>query len=182
MIFVPTEVAGAWIIEPELNCDERGGFARTWCRRVFEERGLNSQLVQCSISINRQCGTVRGMHFQSQPHAETKLVRCTRGAIFDVVVDLRPESATFAKWVGHELTEKNHRMFYVPEGCAHGFQTLADDVEIFYQNSQEYRPENAAGVRWNDPAINVQWPLPVGVILPRDVAWPDLTVPNSDHR
>ena len=159
MLFLSTEISGVWLIEPELISDERGSFARTWCAREFEERGLNPGLVQCNISTNRQRGTLRGMHFQREPHAEAKLVRCTRGAIFDVIVDLRPGSPTFARWVGQELSADNHRMFYIPEGFAHGFQTLTDECELFYQMSHVYVSTSSAGVRWDDPTIGIRWPV-----------------------
>ena len=182
MKFIPLELPGVFLIESVLVLDDRGAFGRTWCQREFEEHGLSTQLSQCNVSITLRRGTIRGMHFQRPPYAEIKLVRCTRGAIFDVIIDLRPESQTFCQWIGRELTAENHRMLYVPEGFAHGFQALTDDVEVFYQTSQEHHSASAAGVKWNDPAINVLWPLPVSVILPRDASWPDISVPNSDHR
>ncbi|MEK6259350.1 MAG: dTDP-4-dehydrorhamnose 3,5-epimerase [Planctomycetota bacterium] len=174
MKFVPTELAGAWLIEPELVSDERGSFARTWCAREFEEHGLNPRLVQCNISTNRQRGTVRGMHFQREPYTEAKLVRCTRGMIFDVIVDLRSESKTFCQWIARELTAENRAMLYIPEGFAHGFQTLTDDTEILYQMSCEHHSASAAGLNWNDPAIAVCWPLPISRISQRDLVWPRL--------
>ncbi len=174
MLFLPTEVSGAWLIEPELISDERGSFGRTWCAHEFEKRGLNPRQVQCNISTNRLRGTVRGMHFQREPHAEAKLVRCTRGAIFDVIIDLRSGSPTYCRWAGQELTADNHRMFYIPEGFAHGFQTLTDDAEVFYQMSREFVPGVSCGVRWDDPAIRVCWPLPISVISERDRTWPEL--------
>ena len=174
MIFHSTELAGAWLIEPELVSDDRGAFARTWCAKEFEERSLNPHLAQCNISINRSQGTVRGMHFQREPHAETKLVRCTRGAIFDVIVDLRPESPTYRRWRGFELSATNHRSLYIPERFAHGFQTLTDDSEVFYQMSREYHAASSTGVRWNDPAVAVEWPREVALISQRDLTWPEL--------
>ncbi len=179
MIFTPLELAGACLIEPELITDERGAFARTWCAREFEEHGLNPRLAQCNISFNHRRGTVRGMHFQRAPHAETKLVRCTRGAIFDVAVDLLPESPTFGHWVGHELSAANHRMLYLPESFAHGFQTLTDDTEIFYQMSHGYVAGSSGGIRWNDPTFRIEWPLPISVIAAKDQAWPDWTRSGS---
>ena len=176
MLFVPAELPGAWLIEPEFNFDERGAFARTWCRREFEERELNPNLAQCNISINRLRGTVRGMHFQRRPHSETKLVRCTRGAIFDVIVDLRQDSPTFRRWISCELSAENHRLLYIPEGFAHGFQSLSDDSEVFYQMSREYQPESSTGVRWDDPMMAIQWPLPITCISERDCTWPSLYV------
>jgi dTDP-4-dehydrorhamnose 3,5-epimerase len=175
MIFLPTELPGAWLIEPELISDERGSFARTWCEGEFRQRGLNPRLAQCNISINRRRGTVRGMHLQRGPHAEAKLVRCTRGAIFDVLVDLRPESSTYRRWIARELSDDNRRMLYIPEGVAHGFQSLTDNAEVFYQMSREHHPESAFGIRWNDPAIAIQWPLLPCCISSRDLAWQDLS-------
>lgn len=173
MKFHETEISGVFEIEPELKPDERGFFARTWCQREFELHRLNSNLVQCSISFNKRIGTLRGMHYQAAPHAETKLVRCTRGAIYDVVVDLRPQSPTFKKWVGVDLTAENHRMIYVPAGCAHGFLTLKAESEVFYQMSEFYDAESARGVRWDDSAFQIAWPEKVEVISDRDRNYPD---------
>ena len=175
MLFIPSELPGAWLIEPEFKCDDRGGFARSWCSREFEVHGLNPRLAQCNISTNLRQGTVRGMHFQREPHAETKLVRCTRGAIFDVIVDLRPGSATLHRWLAFELSADNHRLLYIPAGFAHGFQTLTDDAEVFYQMSCEYVPGYASGVRWDDPSIQVKWPLPISIISTQDQSWPEWT-------
>lgn len=175
-----TPVAGAYVIELVRIEDDRGFFARSWCHREFEALGLNPQLTQCNISFNRRRGTLRGMHYQQAPHAEAKLVRCTAGAIFDVVVDLRPESATYRRWFGVELNAENRRGLYVPEGCAHGFQTLSDDAEVFYQMTADYHPESAVGCRWDDPQLQITWPLPVTEMSPRDQAWPWLTpVPTT---
>lgn len=180
MKFLPTELSGAWLIEPELISDERGSFARTWCAREFEARSLNPRLVQCNISVNRRCGTVRGLHFQREPHAEAKLVRCTRGAIFDVVVDLRPDSPTYCRWSAAELSAENHRQFYIPEGFAHGFQTLTDDCEVLYQMSQFFHPESAVGVRWDDAAFGIHWPATERRILSdRDASYPDFPEARS---
>jgi dTDP-4-dehydrorhamnose 3,5-epimerase len=176
MIFAETMLKGVFIIEPERLEDERGFFARTWCRRVFEEHGLNSQLAQCSISFNRTRGTLRGMHYQDEPYGEAKLVRCTHGTIYDAVIDLRPGSPTFKRWIGLELTADNHRMLYIPEGFAHGFQTLEEHTEVFYQMSQFYAPDYARGVRWNDPAFDIRWPAAVSVISERDRSYPDFAV------
>lgn len=167
MRFVETALPGAYIVEPERLEDERGFFARAWCRREFQRHGLNADLCQCNISSNIRRGTLRGMHFQLAPFAEVKLVRCTAGAIYDVIIDLRPTSATFKRWVSAELTRSNHRMLYVPEGLAHGFQTLVDDTEVFYQMSAYHAPEFATGVRWNDPAFGVRWPDAERPILSR---------------
>jgi dTDP-4-dehydrorhamnose 3,5-epimerase len=176
MIFTPLELPGAWLIRPELITDERGAFARTWCSRELQTRGLNPQMVQCNISFNIRRGTVRGMHFQRAPHAETKLVRCTHGAIQDVIVDIRADSPTFGRWLSCELSADNRAALYVPEGFAHGFQTLTDNAEVFYQMSREHHPGSAAGLRWNDPAIDIRWPLEISVISAKDQSWPDLAV------
>ena len=153
MIFVETALRGAFLIEPERQKDERGFFARTWCQREFEAHGLNTQWVQCNLSFNRPKGVLRGMHYQAAPYAETKLIRCTMGAIYDVIIDLRPESSTFRQWMALDLTAEDRRMLLVPEGFAHGFQTLVEETEVFYQMSQFYAPEHARGVRWDDPAF-----------------------------
>jgi dTDP-4-dehydrorhamnose 3,5-epimerase len=173
MLFQATELTGAFVLEPERFEDERGFFARTWCPREFEAHGLNPKLAQCSLSYNRLKGTLRGMHFQDAPHREAKLVRCTAGAIFDVMVDLRPRSPTFCRWVGAELSASNHKMLYIPEGCAHGFLTLEDHAEVFYQISESFAPQSARGVRWDDPAFGIAWPGPVRVISERDRTYPD---------
>lgn len=174
MKFVETGVAGVWIVELERHNDERGFFARSWCQHEFARRGLNHNLVQCNISWNMRRGTLRGMHFQSPPHEEAKLVRCTRGAVYDVAVDVRPHSPTFKRWAAVELTEDNFTMLYVPEGCAHGFQTLVDNTEVFYQMSACYAPGAARGVRWNDPGFGIAWPLcEEPIVSPRDASYPD---------
>lgn len=175
MIFIETKFQGAFIIEPERLEDERGFFARTWCQREFEAHGLNPRLAQCNISFNRKRGTLRGMHYQTAPYTEAKLVRCTMGAIYDVIIDLRPASPAFKQWLAVELSAENHRMLYIPEGLAHGFQTLIDNTEVFYQMSEFYHSECAEcarGVRWNDPTFGVDWPLPVSVIAEKDNAYP----------
>lgn len=176
MIFNPTPLSGAYIIEPERHVDERGFFARTWCRREFDEHGLDSRLVQCSISRNARRGTLRGMHYQLAPFAEVKLVRCTRGALYDVIIDLRQHSPTFRQWTGVELNEDNHLALYVPEGFAHGFLTLCDDTEVLYQMTEFYAPEYARGARWNDPAFGIVWPGPVNVISERDRSYENFVV------
>jgi dTDP-4-dehydrorhamnose 3,5-epimerase len=173
MIFTETPLKGAYIIEPERLEDERGFFARTWCQREFKAHGLGTELAQCNISFNRRKGTLRGMHYQSAPHAETRLVRCTSGIVYDVIVDLRPQSVTYKRWFSIELTAENHRMLYVPEGFAHGFITLRDDTEVFYQMSEFYAPEFARGVRWNDPAFGIEWPENVQVMAEHDRRYPD---------
>jgi dTDP-4-dehydrorhamnose 3,5-epimerase len=173
MRFIPTHLAGAYLIEPELISDNRGSFARTWCSNEFADKGLNANLVQCNISYNKIRGTLRGMHFQKAPHAEAKLVRCTKGAIHDFIVDLRTDSRTFTNWFGAELTEKNRNALYVPEGFAHGFITLQDDTEVLYQMSEFFHVECASGVRWNDTVFSIQWPIEVKVISERDQSYED---------
>ncbi|MDX1656340.1 MAG: dTDP-4-dehydrorhamnose 3,5-epimerase [Candidatus Competibacteraceae bacterium] len=165
MIFHPTPLAGVWLIEPQPMADRRGFFARTFCAREFAQRGLNAQLSQCSISHNRRRGVLRGLHYQAQPLPEAKLVRCSRGRIFDVAVDLRPASPTRGQWFAAELDADNRRALYIPEGCAHGFQTLVDDSEVFYQISADYRPQLSRGIRWDDPTLAIRWPLPGSAIL-----------------
>jgi dTDP-4-dehydrorhamnose 3,5-epimerase len=173
MIFRDTGIDGVWVIEPERIEDERGFFARTWDPDEFAERGLNPDLAQCSISFNRTRGTLRGLHYQAAPHEEAKLVRCTAGAIFDVAVDLRPHSSTFRDWFGIELSAENRLALYIPEGCVHGFLTLADDSQVHYQISQAYVPDAGRGVRWDDPAFAIRWPGDVVVINERDRSYPD---------
>ena len=165
MKFTETQLKGAYIIEPELIRDERGFFGRSWCQKEFTERGLNPNLVQCNISFNHKKGTLRGMHYQAKPYKEAKLVRCTMGAIYDVIVDIRPESSTFKQWVAVELTAENRKMLYIPEGMAHGFQTLVDNTEVFYQMSEFYHPESATGLRWNDPALKIEWLIKEDLII-----------------
>ena len=173
MIFTQTDLEGAYIVDIEPHRDERGYFARVWCSHEFEEQGLNTDLVQCSVAYNYKKGILRGMHYQNQPYAEVKLVRCTKGAVYDVIVDLRVDSPTHLKWVSVELTEENHRMLYVPEGFAHGYITLKDDTELFYQMSEFYVPGAGAGVRWNDPAFGIEWPDVGDILIPdKDQMWP----------
>jgi dTDP-4-dehydrorhamnose 3,5-epimerase len=173
VIFLPTSLPGAFIIDIERREDDRGFFARTWCRREFEEMGLSAGLAQCNTSYNRRRGTLRGMHWQAAPNAEAKLIRCTRGAIWDVIVDLRPDSPTYLDHVGVELTADSRRALYVPEGMAHGFVALEDDTEVFYQMSEFYEPTAARGARWNDPAFAISWPVGDPILHPRDAAYPD---------
>jgi dTDP-4-dehydrorhamnose 3,5-epimerase len=173
MIFQETKISGVFEVHPERKPDERGFFARTWCQKEFAEHGLDSRLVQCSLSYNTHKGTLRGMHYQAAPFAETKVVRCTQGAIYDVVLDLRPESATFKGWTSVVLTAENRDMIYIPTGCAHGFLTLQDATEVFYQMSEFYNPESARGVRWDDPEFRIVWPEKVSVISERDRTYPD---------
>jgi len=175
MIFIETKLAGACIVEIEKQEDERGFFARSWCQREFEAHGLNPNLAQCNISFNPKKGTLRGMHFQTEPFEEAKLVRCTMGSLYDVIVDLRQDSPSFRKHVGIILTSDNRRMLYVPEGFAHGFLTLEDNTEIFYQISEFYAPEYARGFRWNDPALGIEWPSEVKIISDRDRDYSDFS-------
>jgi len=174
MRFVETALAGAFVVEIEPIEDERGSFARTFSRDEFEAHGLSTDIAQCSISFNKKRGTLRGMHFQGEPYGESKLVRCIRGSIFDVIVDLRPESATYRRWFGIDLTPANGRMLYIPMGLAHGFQTLEDTTEVAYQISAPYRPTHADGVRFDDPAFGIEWPLEVTVVSARDREYPDV--------
>ncbi len=173
MKYTETAVPGAYVIDLEPVGDERGFFARTWCRDDFAARGLNPQLLQCNLSFNVRGGTLRGLHYQAAPHEEAKLVRCTLGAIYDVIVDLRPDSPSFKRHVAVVLSAANRRMLYVPEGCAHGFQTLEDHSEVFYQMSAAYAPEAARGVRWDDPAFAIDWPPAERIISARDRHYPD---------
>jgi len=173
VIFKETELAGAFLIEPERLDDERGFFARTFDRTIFNEHGLVSDIVQCNLSFNRRRGTLRGMHYQTPPFAEDKLVRCTTGAIHDVIIDLRPDSATYLRHVGLSLTADNQKMIYVPKGFAHGFLTLVDDTEVTYQMSAPHSPGHARGIRWNDPAAGIRWPAEIRVISERDRTLPD---------
>jgi dTDP-4-dehydrorhamnose 3,5-epimerase len=173
MTFVETSIPGVYEIRINAIPDERGFFARTWCRNEFEEHGLESVLLQCNISYNARKGTLRGMHSQAAPFGESKLVRCTQGAIYDVVLDLRPQSPSFKKWIAVTLTGENRNMVYVPKGCAHGFLTLQDQTEVFYQMSEVYNAESARGVRWDDPAFHISWPEKVEVISERDRSYPD---------
>ncbi len=173
MIFTETRLKCAYTIAIEKIEDERGFFARSWCQREFAERGLNSNLSQCNISFNRQKGIIRGMHYQSAPHEEAKTIRCTRGALYDVIIDLRPTSKTFTEWVGVELSAANQTMLYVPEGFAHGFLTLSNNTEVIYQMSEFYVPEAARGVRYDDPAFNIDWPDEIRTISDRDRSYSD---------
>ena len=173
MIFTETKLAGAFVIDMERHTDERGFFARTFCQQEFEAHGLNARVAQCNVSFNRRKGTLRGMHYQAAPFAEAKLVRCTSGSIYDVIIDLRPASATFKRHFAVELSAENRRMLYIPEDFAHGFQTLEDDTEVFYLMAQRYSAEHARGVRWNDPAFGIEWPKDERIIVDRDRNYPD---------
>jgi dTDP-4-dehydrorhamnose 3,5-epimerase len=176
MIFASTRLEEALLIDIEPVEDERGFFARIWCRHELGARGLDTEIAQESVSYNRLRGTVRGLHFQRSPHEETKIVRCTRGTIFDVIVDLRPRSASYLQWQGFELTAENRRAIYIPKGFAHGFQTLAEHCEIAYQISTLYAPEVAGGYRYDDEAFGIAWPLPPTTMSERDLSWPKFTV------
>lgn len=173
MIFTETRLKGAFIVELEKHVDERGFFARSWCREEFLAHQLNPELAQCNISFNQRKGTLRGMHYMAEPFGEAKLVRCTAGAAYDVIIDLRPDSPTRKQHLGEVLSAANRKMLYVPEGFAHGFQTLEDETEIFYQMSRGYVPEHARGVRYNDPAFGIRWMIDDVVILDRDRHYPD---------
>jgi len=171
--FSETALPGAWLVDVEPAEDERGGFARTYCEREFAARGLITRFPQCNVSYNRRAGTLRGLHYQVPPHAEVKLVRCTAGAIADVIVDLRGGSPTRLKWLAVELSARTRRALYVPEGFAHGFITLEDDTEVFYQIGAFYEPAAARGIRWDDPLFAIGWPRRPAVIAPRDASYPD---------
>jgi dTDP-4-dehydrorhamnose 3,5-epimerase len=176
MIFAETPLPGAYVIELDKHEDERGFFARSWCAREFTAKGLDPHLVQCNVSFNKLKGTLRGLHYQVPPHAEAKLVRCTKGSLFDVIVDLRKASPTFLKWFAIELTAANHRMIYIPNLFAHGFQTLEDDTEIFYQMSEFYEPAASKGLRWNDPRLGINWQDADRTMSQKDQAYPNLEV------
>lgn len=179
MKFHALELAGAYLITPERVEDERGHFVRTWCRDEFRRSIGDIAFVQASQSFNRQAGTLRGLHFQAAPHGEAKLVRCSRGAIYDVIVDIRPDSTSYGRWLGRELSEENGQALYIPDGFAHGFQTLEDASEVSYQISSYYRADLARGIRWNDRTLNIRWPLPVGMMSARDREWPDFAAARA---
>ena len=177
MIFTETPLPGAWMVDLELRSDERGFFARSYCLDEFAAQGLGTPLRQCSVSYNDRKGTLRGLHYQAAPHEEHKLVRCTAGAVFDVIVDIRPHSGHYKRWFATELTAQNRRALFIPPGFAHGFITLSDDAEVYYMISVPHSPEHAQGFRWSDPAFGIQWPLSPSVISPRDAAYPLLNSP-----
>jgi dTDP-4-dehydrorhamnose 3,5-epimerase len=179
MIFTRTDLPGAYAIDLELIDDPRGFFARAWSEEEFAAKGLDTRIAHCSVSFNERRGTLRGLHFQRTPHEEVKVVRCTRGALFDVIVDLRPESPGFSRWIGVELTADNRRALYVPRGFAHGFQTLTDGTEVYYMISTPYVPEASYGVRWNDPTFGIVWPLDPVEISEKDRRWPDFKTSKS---
>jgi dTDP-4-dehydrorhamnose 3,5-epimerase len=172
MRFRKTKIAGAWLIDPDPHEDDRGRFMRAWCVREFEEQGLNFSPVQANMGFSLTKGTIRGLHFQKEPALEIKLIRCTRGTVFDVVVDLRPASPSFGQWASAELSAENGRMMYVPKNCAHGYQTLEDHTEIYYLTSGFYTPGAVSGVRFDDPLFGIQWPLVVTLVSEQDRNWP----------
>ncbi len=173
MLFLPTGLPGAFIVELEPRSDARGFFARQFCENEFEEQGLIGRVAQCNVSWNKRAGTLRGMHYQLEPYAETKLVRCTRGGLYDVMIDLRPDSPTYCEWFGVELTAHNRKMVYVPRGFAHGYQALEPDTEALYMASEFYTPTHERAVRWNDPAFNIRWPLADPILSDKDRSHPD---------
>jgi dTDP-4-dehydrorhamnose 3,5-epimerase len=175
MIFKESKLKGAFVIDLEKHQDERGFFARTFCRKELETHGLISDVAQANMSLSKARSTLRGMHYQKAPHEETKLVRCTRGALYDVIIDLRPESPTYKQWIGVELSADNYRMLFVPKNFAHGFITLAEDTEVTYMVSQYYAPGAELGIRWNDPQFAIQWPIDLAVISEKDASWPDFS-------
>ncbi len=182
MLFTETPLKGAFVIDLEERKDNRGAFARTFCAKEFEAHGLKPSVAQCNLSYNYKAGTMRGMHYQVPPAAETKLVRCTKGKIYDVIIDLRPESPTYLKHFGVELTDDNHRALYVPEMFAHGYQALTDGAEVAYQVGEFYTPGYERGLKYNDPAFNIRWPMPVTVISDKDANWPKFETPKVAAR
>jgi dTDP-4-dehydrorhamnose 3,5-epimerase len=175
VIFTETELRGSYVIEPERQEDERGFFARVWCQKEFHEHRLDTTIVQCNVSFNKKRGTLRGMHYQADPHAEVKVIRCTRGSLYDVIVDLRPDSPTYKRYISIVLSADNHKILYVPKGFAHGFQTLEDHTEVFYQMSEIYTPKSSRGFRWNDPAFHIVWPDDTRTISSKDLSYPDFS-------
>lgn len=178
MKFIETDLKGAYIIEVDKLVDDRGFFGRLWCENEFKKNNLNTNIVQSNVSLSKTKGTLRGLHFQRNPFQETKLVRCTRGSVYDVIIDLRPDSKTFKKWFGVKLTEANHKMIYVPENFAHGFLTLEDNSEVYYLVTQFYNKDAEAGLRWNDPVFNIQWPIDIKEISKRDNDHPNFDLKN----
>jgi len=174
MRFLPTAITGAWLVEPEAREDTRGSFARLWCRDEFAAHGLRADFVQSNASFNVHKGTLRGLHYQAPPHGEIKLVSCVRGRVFDVIVDMRPGSPTYRRWFGAELTPQSRRMLYIPEECAHGYLALEDGSEVMYPVTMPYHPESERGLRWNDPALGIEWPMPPVIISTKDQEWPSL--------
>ena len=181
MLFTETKLTGAYIIDIQKLEDNRGFFARSWCQKEFEVHDLTSRLVQANVSLTERRGMIRGMHYQVAPYEEAKLIRCTKGAIYDVIIDLRPNSTTYMQWIGVELTADNYRMLFAPEGCAHGFQTMRDNTEVFYHASQFYQPSAERGVRWNDTIFGIEWPeVEYCILSTKDQNWPDF-IPASAH-
>lgn len=178
MIFTELELKGAFLIDIERLEDERGFFGRIWCKEEFREHGLNTSLVQANVSYNKFKATLRGMHFQKKPFQESKLVRCTKGSIYDVIIDIRPESNTFKQWIGVELNDVNRRMLYVPEGFAHGFMTLQDETEIYYMITEYYTKKAESGIKWDDPEINIEWPLDPLIVSDKDSNHPKFDLAN----
>jgi dTDP-4-dehydrorhamnose 3,5-epimerase len=179
MRFTETIVRGAYLVDIERREDDRGYFARAFCQREFEALGLSTRIAQVNWSMNVKKGTLRGMHLQAAPHREAKVVCCTRGALYDVVLDLRPDSPSYLRWASAELTPENHGMLYIPGGCGHGFQTLSDETEILYLMSEFYSPAHARGYRFDDPAFRIDWPLEVTSISPADLAWPEFNAESA---
>ena len=182
MIFEETNLEGLYLITPELKCDSRGFFSRIFCQKEFEKIGLQFNIVQASLSLTRRKGTIRGMHFQKEPFAEGKIVQCLKGSIYDVVIDLRPASATFGKWTSAVLNDKNKKMLYIPKGFAHGFQTLISNSEVQYFMSEIYHSNNVSGVRWNDPLLNIKWPIKNPILSDNDKSWPLLRLKKNDEK
>jgi dTDP-4-dehydrorhamnose 3,5-epimerase len=182
MIFTETKLKGAYIIDVKRLEDERGFFGRSYCQREMDEYGLNTNMVQANVSYNKKKGTLRGMHMQVSPYEETKLVRCTRGAIYDVIIDMREDSETYKQWIGVELTADSYRMLFVPEGFAHGFITLEDNTDVTYNVTQFYTPGSERGIRWNDPAFNIEWPMEPVIISDKDQAHPDFEESNATSK
>lgn len=181
MIFSETKLKGAYLVEIKKLEDERGFFGRAWCREEFEEAGLNADIRQINTSYTVKKGTIRGMHYQVDPYQETKFIRCTRGRIYDVIIDLRPDSPTFMEWIGHELSAENLKMVYVPENFAHGIVSLEDHSEIYYPVTQFYTPGSERGIRYNDPAFNIDWPVEITLVSEKDLSHPDFDI-NNFHK
>lgn len=185
MIFTATNISGAYLISLEPKRDERGFFARAWCEEELRQHNLCTRVVQCNIGFSKQKGTIRGIHWQAAPHGEVKVVRCTRGGLFDVIVDVRPDSPTYGRHHATELWASDHKLLYIPTGVGHGYQTLVDDSEMFYQTSESYHANSCDGLRYNDPALGIAWPLEVSLIAERDLTWPDFdsrTIPNRSAK
>jgi dTDP-4-dehydrorhamnose 3,5-epimerase len=176
LIFTKTKINGVFIVEPELQYDERGFFARSFCKEEFQNRGIDFDIVQCNFSYNKKKGTLRGMHYQVPPFEEAKIINCIKGAIYDVILDLRKYSQTYGQWIATELSDENFKMMFMPQGCAHGFQTLKDDSVGYYQMGDYFHPECTCGIRWNDPTLGIEWPLPVTLLSEKDQIYPNFEV------